>query len=106
MRWRVRHGFLERNLVALSFEHPALRREWFWRPWSLGPYGPRVAAAVVGVVVGRRWRPALLATIPYLWRRRHLLRRDPVLAAGVAVVDVAQVAGHLAGSLPRGAVVL
>jgi GT2 family glycosyltransferase len=106
MRWRVRHGFLERNLVALSFDHPSLRTEWFWRPWSMGPHGPHVVAALVGLVVGPRWRPALVATVPYLWRRRHLVRRDPVLAVGVAVVDVAQVVGHLAGSLPRGRVVL
>ena len=106
MWWRVRHAFLERNLVALSFHHPDLRAEWFWRPWSLEAKGPAVAAAVAGLVVATRWRPAALAATPWAWRRRHLLRRDPVLAAGTFVVDAAQLAGHLAGSVPHRAVVL
>ena len=106
MRWRVRHALLERNLVGLSLRHPGLRAEWFWRPWSLEAKGPAVAAAVVGLAASLRWRPAALAALPWVWRRRHLLRRDPVLAAGVLVVDVAQLAGHLAGSVPHRTVVL
>lgn len=106
MAWRVRHALLERNLVELALRHPELRRDWFWRPWSFDAKAPLVAAAVLSAAAGLRWRPAALGVLPYLWRRRHVIRRDPVLAAGVAVVDVAQVAGHLAGSVPHRTIVL
>lgn len=106
MWWRVRHALLERTLVELSLRHHDLRHRWFWRPWSMEAKGPVVAAAAAGLIVAVRWRPAVLATTPWLWRRRHLVRRDPLLAGGVFVVDVAQLAGHLAGSLPHRTVVL
>jgi len=103
--WRVRHGWLEQNLVELALRHPGLRRSAFWRPWAFRSTDAAAAVAVVGLVAGLRRRRALLLAVPYLALRRLPWRR-PSVAAGLVAIDAAQVAGHLAGSLRRGTVVL
>jgi len=103
--WRVRHGFLERNLVELALRHPGLRAEAFWRPWAFRFDNVTFAFALGGLVLGRRRRAALAATLPYL-ATRGLPLRQPGLAAGLVAIDAAQLAGHVVGSVRRGTLVL
>lgn len=103
--WRIRHGWLEQNLVELALRHPGLRRSAFWRPWAFRPSDAAAALAVVGALAARRRRPSLLLVLPYLVVRRLPWRR-PRVAAGLVAIDAAQLAGHLAGSLRRRTVVL
>jgi glycosyltransferase involved in cell wall biosynthesis len=98
LRWRVRHGWLERNLVALAFRHPDLRRDAFWRPWAFRADGVALVAAVAAGGLARRRPAVLLGLLPYLWLRRLPLHR-PRLAAGLVLVDIAQISGHLAASV-------
>lgn len=106
LRWRIRHGWLERNLVALALRHPGLRASAFWRPWAFRREGAALPIALGALVVARR-RPvaAVLLALPYVALRRLPLHR-PRAAAGMVAIDVAQLAGHLAASLPARTVVL
>jgi hypothetical protein len=58
-------------------------------------------AAVVGLAVGWRFRPALLAALPYMLWRRPSIRQVSFLRLCVQIplVDAARVAGHLQGSV-------
>lgn len=103
--WRVRHGWLEQNLVELALRHPGFRRAAFWRPWAFRSTDAALAAAAVGIVGAVRWRRAAVLALPYLALRR-LPWREPTVAAGLVAIDAAQVAGHLVGSLRRRSVVL
>ena len=98
VRWRMGRAWLERNLVDLAFEHPGLRREAFWRPWAFRADGVALALALVGVASARRHPMRLVSVVPYLVMRRRELGR-PGVAAGSLLVDVAQLAGHLASSI-------
>ena len=97
VRWRIRHGYLERNLVELAVRHPGLRAEALWRPWAFRRESVTFPLALLGLLLARRWRWAGWLAAPYLWQRRASLR-DPTLAAGQVAIDAAQLAGHLAGS--------
>lgn len=105
LRWRVRHGWLEKNLVLLAARHPELRRSAFWRPWAFRRESVTLPLAVGGLLVAPRKPWALLLVLPYVVLRRLPLRR-PRLAAGLVVIDAAQVAGHIAGSVRNGVIVL
>jgi GT2 family glycosyltransferase len=103
--WRIRHGWLEANLVELAARHPGLRRAAFWRPWAFRRESVAFPLAVAGLLLARRWRVALLLVVPYLAVRRLPLR-EPAMAAGLIAIDAAQLGGHVAGSLRNGVVVL
>jgi glycosyltransferase involved in cell wall biosynthesis len=105
VRWRIRHGYLERNLVELALRHPGLRAEAFWRPWAFRRDGVTFVTAVAGLIAARWHWASLALVVPYAASRRLPLR-DPRRAAGLVAIDAAQVAGHLAASLRRGRVVL
>jgi hypothetical protein len=105
LRWRIRHGYLERNLVELALRHPGLRAEAFWRPWAFRREGAAFAVAVLAMLASRRRPRALALVVPYVLTRRLPLK-EPRRAAGLVVIDAAQLAGHLAGSLRHGRVVL
>lgn len=105
LRWRIRHGWLEQNLVELALRHPGLRRSAFWSPWAFRRTDAAFAAGAAGLLLAALRRRALLLVLPYLVLRRLPWRR-PRVAAGLVVVDAAQVAGHLAASLRRRTVVL
>ena len=100
MRDFIRNGFLEKNMVILAYRHPGFRREAFWRPWAFRKRDLGLAFAAGCIVIGTRWRPALLGVLPYLWWTCPLrgpgsrLRDYP----SVVVVDASRVAGHLVGS--------
>lgn len=105
IRWRIRHGWLEGNLVELAARHPGLRAAAFPRPWTFRQESVTFPLALLGLVGALR-RPALLAlAVPYLFDRRELLRRPRDLAA-FALVDAAAVAGHLRASARSGIFVL
>jgi GT2 family glycosyltransferase len=97
----VRNGLKERNLVRLAVEHPRYRAEAFWRPWAYRREDAALVAAVVGLAVGWRFRPALLAALPYMLWRRPSIRQVSFLRLCVQIplVDAARVAGHLQGSV-------
>ncbi len=103
LRWRIRHGFLERNLVELALRHQGLRREAFWRPWSFRRTDAACALALVGLVAAARRPSAVALALPYAAMRARS-GQPPAVLAGLVAIDVAQVAGHLAGSGRRGAV--
>ncbi len=105
LRWRIRHGFLERNLVELALRHQGLRREAFWRPWSFRRTDAACALALVGLVAAARRPSAVALALPYAAMRARS-GQPPAVLAGLVAIDVAQVAGHLAGSVRRGTVVL
>ena len=96
----VRNGLAERNMVRLGVEHPGYRAAMYWRPWAYRKEDVAFVVAAFGVVLGRRFRPALLLALPYVWWRRPSARSLSFfrLCLQVPVVDAARVAGHLRGS--------
>jgi GT2 family glycosyltransferase len=100
--WHVRNGFNERNLVTIAARHPRFRDEAFWKPWAFRRENVAVMGVWLAVLgVGRRRWPLLALALPWLrWRRpppRH--HRAAALVAERLVVDSAQAAGLLAGSV-------
>jgi cellulose synthase/poly-beta-1,6-N-acetylglucosamine synthase-like glycosyltransferase len=103
--WRIRHAWLEANLVELAARHPGLRQSGLWRRSVYGPASLMVLLALAGMLGSSR-RPALAAlAAPYLVHRRELLRR-PVDLLACAAIDAVAVGGHVRGSLRSGVVVL
>jgi GT2 family glycosyltransferase len=102
--WRIRHGWLETNLVRLVGRHPQLRGG-LWRPWAFRPQSLTLPLAVAGLVAAPWWPVAAAGALPYLASRRDLWRRPLDLLAFVAV-DAAASAGHLHGSIRGRTVVL
>lgn len=96
--WRIRHGYLERNLVALALEHPGLRSEGLWRPWAFRVESVTFPLAVVGALAAGRRKGFAVLCVPHLVRRRGWVLR-PRRAGGEIAIDAAQLAGHLAASL-------
>ena len=105
VRWRIRHAWLESNLVELAARHPGLRLSAFRRPRVYRAESVLLPLAAAGALGATRHPVLALLIVPYLARRRELLRRPRDLAA-FAVVDAAAVAGHIRGSLRSRVVVL
>lgn len=99
--WHVRYGYLDRIIVALGVQHPGYRREAFWRPWAYRREDAAFLAAVAGVLTALRWRPALVAALPYLWWRRPSIRRPRFvqMCLGNLAVDAARAVGQLHGAI-------
>jgi GT2 family glycosyltransferase len=99
--WFVRNGYLEHRIVWCAARHPGFRREAFWRAWAYRKEDPALVAAVVGVALATRFRPALLLALPYVWMQRPSARHLNFfrLCLQIPLVDTARVAGHLRGSL-------
>lgn len=99
--WFVRNGLNERNLVRLAAELPAYRAAAFWRPWAYRREDAAFVAALVGALVGLRFRPALLLALPYVWWKRPSMRHRSFfrLCLQIPLVDAARIAGHVRGSL-------
>jgi GT2 family glycosyltransferase len=106
--WFVRKGLLEANFVRMGTEFPGFRREAFWRPWAFRREDPALLAALLGVAIGLRFRPALVLAIPYLVLRRPSPRRLSFfrLCLQIPILDAARVLGHIRGSLEYGTLVL
>ncbi len=97
VRWRVRHGWLETNLVRLAGRHPGLRAG-LWRRWAFRSQSVSFPLALAGLVAAL-WLPVTaLTALPYLVSRRDLWRR-PLDLLGMIAVDAASSAGHLHGSV-------
>ncbi len=103
--WRIRHGWLEANLVTLAARHPGLRASAFWRPWAFRSQSVSLPVAVVGLAAAWRWPIAAVVAGPYLVSRRPLWRR-PLDLLRFVVVDAACIAGHLSASVRVRTVVL
>jgi GT2 family glycosyltransferase len=105
VRWRIRHAWLESNLVELAARHPGLRRSAFRRPRVYRAESVTLPLASVGAIAAARHPAFVLLALPYLAARRELLRRPRDLVA-FALVDAAALAGHVRGSLRSRVVVL
>lgn len=105
VRWRIRHAWLESNLVELAARHPGLRRSALRGQSVYRTESVTLPLAVLAVLGATRRPSLLLLALPYLASRRSLVGCPRDLAA-FALVDAAAVAGHLRGSLRSGVVVL
>jgi GT2 family glycosyltransferase len=108
LRWHVKHGYLDRVIVALAAAHPGYRQEAFWRPWAYRREDAAFALAVAAAVAATKWRPAALGAVPYLWWRRPSIRKPNFMAmsVGYLVVDAARAAGRLSGAVKYRTLVL
>ncbi|HUC05066.1 MAG TPA: glycosyltransferase family 2 protein [Acidimicrobiales bacterium] len=108
MRWHIEMGRLERRIVWCAAKHPGYRRTAFWRPWAYRREDPALVAALAGLALSLRFRPALLLVLPYLWWQRPSVRHLTFfrLCLQVPVVDAVRVAAHIRGSLEHGIFVL
>ena len=108
VRWHVRNGLLERNVVGVAARFPGFRAEAFWRPWAFRRQNAAITAAVAGLALATRWRPAALLALPYLWWRRppRGVAQPARYFAECVAVDLAQAAGLAAGSVRHGILVL
>ncbi len=99
--WYVQNGYVESRIVHCAAKHPGFRNEAFWRPWAFRKEDPAFIAALAGALIGLKYRPALLAALPYLWWQRPSVRRISFfrLCLQVPAVDAARIAGHLKGSI-------
>jgi len=100
-RWFVRHGVLECTMIRLGAEFPDFRAAAFWRPWAYRKSDAAFKVAVLGVVVGLRFRPALVLALPYLWWQRPSMRHLNFfrLCWQIPLVDAARSAGHIRGAI-------
>jgi glycosyltransferase involved in cell wall biosynthesis len=96
--WFVRKALLDGHAVKVARDHAAFRSA-LWRSWCMEPRRAAFAAAVAGLAIGSRWRPALLAILPYAWSRnpRSVSRAGAELLAGNVAVDAAAFAGMIRG---------
>jgi GT2 family glycosyltransferase len=106
--WFVRKGLLENNFVRMGSEFPGFRRDAFWRPWAFRREDPALLVAIIGLVLGVRFRPALVLALPYMVLRRPSPRRLSFfrLCLQIPVLDAARVLAHLRGSLEYKTLVL
>ncbi|HUC06042.1 MAG TPA: glycosyltransferase [Acidimicrobiales bacterium] len=107
-KWHFDNGLLERNTVRIAAEHPGFRREAFWRSWAFRREDAGFVCAVLGLVVGLRYRPALLAMLPYLWWKRPQIgqpRPLRVMAAAMAI-DAARTSSHLRAAVENKVLVI
>lgn len=63
--WHLRFHWLEGNTVELAARYPEMR-EMFWRPWAIKRENALFALALAGALVAVRFRPAILAAVPYV----------------------------------------
>lgn len=100
-RWYVRTGLRETTVVKVAATYPAFRRAAFWRPWAYRREGAAFVAAVLGGAASLRWRPAMVAALPYLWWRRPSLRQPHFLrlCLQTPLVDAARCAGMVRGAI-------
>jgi GT2 family glycosyltransferase len=107
-RWYIENGLIESRVVHCAAKHPGFRRAAFWRPWAYRREDPAFVAAVAAIVIGLRFRPALLLALPYLWWRRPSIRHLNFfrLCLQIPVVDGARIVGHVRGSIAHGVVVI
>jgi len=106
--WHVRNGWTEANVVPVALRHPGFRAAAFFRPWTFRRENAGVAIAWVGLLAGLRWRPALALVLPWLWWHRPPRGHHRALALWGErfIVDSAQTAGHLRGSLRERTLIL
>jgi glycosyltransferase involved in cell wall biosynthesis len=106
--WFVRHGVLEANMVRLAVEYPGFRQMAFHRWWSLRREDSAFKVAVLGALLGLRFRPALLLALPYLWWQRPSVRHLNFfrLCWQVPAVDAARSYGQIRGALAYRTIVI
>jgi GT2 family glycosyltransferase len=106
--WHIEMGRFESRVVECAAKHPGYRREAFWRPWAYRREDPAFVAALLGLALAIRFRPALLLALPYLWWQRPSVRNISFfrMCFQIPVVDAVRVAAHVRGSLQNGIFIL
>jgi GT2 family glycosyltransferase len=99
--WHMKMARLEKRIVWCAAKHPGFRQEAFFRPWAYRRADAAMSLALVGVIVGLRFRPAFLLTLPYLWWRRPSMRYISFfrMCLEVPLVDLVRAVSHLEGSV-------
>jgi len=96
LSWHLKMGYREGHLIRIARNHPRLRHEGFWRPWSVHPHSSLFTIGVGGTLLAWRSRWWLLLWLPWLWFRRPS-RFDfhpyPARLAEQWLVDAAACAG-------------
>lgn len=107
-RWHLERGFAEGRLVEVAVRHPAMRRKLFWRPWAFRRRNAAFGVALVGLLLGVRWRGALCLMLPYAAERppRSISRAGAELLAKQVALDAAVFAGMTSGSIRHRTLVL
>ncbi|MBV9486999.1 MAG: glycosyltransferase family 2 protein [Frankiaceae bacterium] len=108
LKWWVKTSLSQYREVAIAKRFPAYREQTFWRPWAPRRHDAAFVAAAVGAIAATRWRPAVLAAVPYLvWRRPSVSQGQ--FARGcveTVIIDSARTAGNLIGSVRSRTLVL
>lgn len=101
MKWWVKTSLSQYREIAMAARFPAYRRQVFWRRWAPTRGDAAFVTGVAGAVAATRWRPALLAAVPYLvWRRPSVKQTDFLVAcAEIVVIDAARAAGNVYGAI-------
>ena len=107
-RWWLRRSRHYDQWNVLARRYPEVRAQLFWNRWFLRQRDAYVVAAAIGVGAGLVWRPALLATLPWLaYRRPSAMNREQVgRAAALMAFDAACCAALWRGSLRNRSIVL
>lgn len=107
-RWFVHNGMRERNMVRLAVEFPGFRDAAFEKPWSFRREDTAFKVAVGGVLLGLRFRPALLLALPYLWWQRPSVRHFNFfrLLWQIPLVDAARSYGQIRGAIAYRTIVI
>ena len=106
--WYMLNGWNDRALVGLAKAHPGFRDEAFWRPWALRRREALLALALVSSLASLRWPLAAAGVLPYLRDAQPPVGQPGWvrLGAETVLIDVARLAGSLAGSAQHRTVVL
>jgi GT2 family glycosyltransferase len=100
-RWYFDNGLLFDNMMRIARDHPAFRKEAFWRPWGFRREQTAIVVAAVGIVGAIWFRPSLLLALPYaLWRRPRRGREHPLRYTAESIaVDAGHAVGQLKGAV-------
>lgn len=101
LKWLVDKALMQYVEVAVAARHPGFRREAYWRSWAPRREDAAHALAVGGVLLGLKWRPAIVLAMPYVVWGRPSIKEPRFLArcARTAIVDSARTASILYGAV-------
>jgi len=94
--WHVRRALKQANLGPVLARYPEIADDLLWRRVFLSPRDAKLCAALLGVALAPRVRPAAVLAAPYVMERLPASSwRDPKAIAQAVVYDAATVVGAL-----------